>query len=352
MKIAHVNQDRGIAPHEKKGAAIHLSVLRRAFAECGAAVRALDVPDPVRLAAALEAEHAIAPFDLVYERHARGALAGGEFARRRGVPLVLEVNAPLALEDELYRGRSAGADAGERALFASAARVLAVTPEVARYAVERGAAAERVVVCPNAVDSDRFRPRAADDPLRRALVPRGRFALGFHGRLRPWHNFALLVDAFALLLARGTDAHIVVVGEGAFEAHFAARVPVERVTLVGWKPHDETARHVACFDALALTYAADRPFYYSPLKLLEAMAVRAVPVVPRLSTLPEIVGEGTRGLVYPAGDAHALADALALLARDPERASRMADAARAYAEERSWRAVAEDVLQFISDVRA
>ncbi|MFN0244475.1 MAG: glycosyltransferase family 4 protein [Planctomycetota bacterium] len=352
MRIAHVNQDRGIAAHKKKGAWVHVDALRRAFLSLGTDVCALDIPDESELTDALARAHRAAPIGLVYERHALGAFAAGEFTRARGIPHVLEVNAPLALEEELYRRGPSAVEPRERELFAGVQRVLAVSAEVARYVTERGARAECVHVCPNAVDPVQFRPREPNDALRNELVPDGRFALGFHGRLRAWHNFPLLIDAVCLLIDQRVPVHLLVLGEGAFEEHLHDRVPADRVRLLGWQSHDEAARVVACFDAIALTYAADRPFYYSPLKLLEAMAVRAVPVVPRISTLPDAVGDGQRGLVYTAGDPSALAAALRSLAEQPALHERLATNARAYAEQHSWRRIAQDIVEFAAMVRA
>lgn len=352
MKVAHVNQDRGIAPSRKKGAAVHLEVMRRAFRQCGAEVVALDVHERERLSSALSGEHASGAFDLVYERYSRGATTGFEFAHDRRLPFVLEVNAPLALEDELYRAATDGVPAGcERAVFSGAARVLAVSPEVAQYAIDQGADPSRVIVCPNAVDTDVFLPREAGDRLRAELVPEGRFALGFHGRLRPWHNFGLLVDAFEILLRQRESVHLVLLGEGQFEELLKDRVPLDRVTFVGWQPHEQAARVVSCFDALPLSYAADRPFYFSPLKLLEGMAVKAVPIVPRISTLPDVVAHRERGLVYVPGDAEGLAESVCTLIHDPALRRRLGEEARAYAERHSWRDVAQAILDFAQATR-
>ena len=105
MRIAFVNQDRGIDPARKKGAAVHVVAMRRAFERLGATVVAIDERTGrgvrERLLAALE--HA--PLDLVYERYSLHGYAAGQIARARSIPHVLEVNAPLA--DEVRRFRPA-----------------------------------------------------------------------------------------------------------------------------------------------------------------------------------------------------------------------------------------------------
>jgi glycosyltransferase involved in cell wall biosynthesis len=224
---------------------------------------------------------------------------------------------------------------------------------VARYAVQRGAASERVHVRPNGVDTRRFRPRAAGDATRARLVPGQRFTLGFHGRLRPWHGFALFARAAARLLALGEEVHLVLVGEGEFEAPLAeAGVPAERVTRVAWVDHAEIGPYVASFDALPLTYDPTAPCYFSPLKLAEAMACGVVPVLPPLGDLAQAAREGVDALFYPAGDLGELVARLRGLSADPALRARLARGAVESARAKSWSAIAAFVVESVPAGRA
>jgi glycosyltransferase involved in cell wall biosynthesis len=346
MRIAHVNPDPGLAPGKQKGACVHVAALRAAFAALGAEVHAIDGAGEREVREALAALEQDGPLDLVYERHALGRYAAGEHARERGVPHVLEVNAPLEDEEQRFRGPAlAGLDpARQRACFAGAALVLCVSSAVAAYGRARGARRGHVAVVPNAVDPQLFRPRADGDALRAELVPQGRIALGFHGRLRPWHRFEALVAAAGTLLERGVELQLVLLGEGDFGAHWHGRLPQARVTHRPWAEHAQAARIVACFDLLPLCYAPGEPCYFSPLKLLEGMAVGAVPVVPALGDLPRSVRHGRDGLLYPPGEQAAFVAALERLCREPALRQRLGRAARARAEAHTWTDVARGVL--------
>jgi glycosyltransferase involved in cell wall biosynthesis len=225
-----------------------------------------------------------------------------------------------------------------------------VSSECARHAVASGADEARVVVEPNAVDPDLFRPRT-DERLRDELVPKGSLVVGFHGRLRPWHNFALLVEALELLLAEGLPIHLLVLGEGPIRDELGRGPLAKHATIVGWKPHAEAAATVACMDVVPLTYSPDNPFWYSPLKLLEAMAVGAVPIVPRMGDLPNVVMHGVEGLVYAPGDVSALVGAIRSLASDDAWRVFLSRGARRRAERRSWNAIAADVLTLARERR-
>jgi glycosyltransferase involved in cell wall biosynthesis len=75
------------------------------------------------------------------------------------------------------------------------------------------------------------------------------------------------------------------------------------------------------------------------------MAAGLPVVASRLGALPDLVDDGATGLLCPAGDAPALADALAELAGDPERARRMGAFGRAVVlRDHTWDAVVERVL--------
>jgi glycosyltransferase involved in cell wall biosynthesis len=64
------------------------------------------------------------------------------------------------------------------------------------------------------------------------------------------------------------------------------------------------------------------------LVLLEAMAAGRPVVASRVATIPEVVVDGQTGLLVPAGDPLALAEAIARLAADPALARQLGEAGR------------------------
>jgi len=345
MRIAYVNQDPGIRPGAKKGAAVHVAALRRAFRTLGVEVAEIDTPDEQAVRAELEAFAAGGDIDLIYERYSLCNSISSEVALRLSIPHVLEVNSPLADEAERYRPTTPLPSAeSERRLFSSTTHVFAVSSAVAAYARERGASAENVSVVPNAVDLSCFRPRAEDCGRRPELVPEGAFVLGFHGRMRPWHRFDVLVRAARELRQRGCPAFVLTVGRGEFTAELERELPAEAWSCLDWVPHEQVGTVVACFDVLPLTHAHDPDFYFSPLKLQEAMAAAVVPVVPDLGDLPGGVVHGESGWLYTAGDVYGLVSALLQLHSDPEMRRRLGVGAHKKASAHTWTDVAIQVL--------
>ena len=213
--------------------------------------------------------------DVIYERYALGNVAGVLAARRFRLPLLLEVNAPLAEE----RGRFGGltfpkaAQKLETFICRQSDRVLAVTEVLKAKLVEAGAPADRVVVIPNGIDPKQFN---ADQPVpeaKRRLGLEGKVVLGFTGFCRPWHG----LDRVVRLMARRDDvlrdADFLIVGDGPacpglLDLAKELGIP-DRVTVTGVVPRDRLPAHIAAFD---IALQPDVTSYASPLKLFEYMA--------------------------------------------------------------------------------
>ena len=153
------------------------------------------------------------------------------------------------------------------------------------------------------------------------------------GRLDPIKGFDVLVEALALLDARGTRFRCRIIGEGPERGALVARIRrhglADRIDICGAQPQEavQAALHEAALFVLPCVVAADGNRDGIPVAMMEAMAAGAPVVSTRVSGIPELVGEGEGVLVAP-NDASALADALAGLLADPARRERIALAAR------------------------
>jgi glycosyltransferase involved in cell wall biosynthesis len=78
--------------------------------------------------------------------------------------------------------------------------------------------------------------------------------------------------------------------------------------------------YLAAADVAAVTYHPDTGRYFSPLKLFEYLAAGLPVVAADFGEIPHCIRGGETGLLYPPGDAAALADALATLIGDREQA--------------------------------
>ncbi len=359
MRIAYVCADGGIAVFGEKGASVHITAMAAAFRRVGHEVRVLcakrgtgaaDYPVEqvtaqlppaddraakergwIATAAAIEARlvalHSDWPFDMIYERYALWSTAGVRAARRLGVPVVIEVNAPLVAEQAEFRALVLADEARlvEAEVFGCADALAVVSDELAAYVTARGAASGRVHVIRNAVDTGRFTPEVPQAQI--DGVPESAFVVGFSGTLKAWHGLETLLPAFDALLARLPAAHLLVVGDGPrkawIEGYAAGAGIAAAVTLTGWVPHAGLPGVIARMDVATAPYPEAAGHYFSPLKLYEYLALGRPVVASRIGQTARLL-DGTQAAVLVApGDASALTAALLRLAHDPALRARL-----------------------------
>jgi len=267
----------------------------------------------------------------IYERCNLYHLAGSLVSRLTGVPLLLEVNAPLAAERAKFGGLRFErlAAALERFTWRSAQHILPVTRVLGDILVAGGVKPDRVTVIQNGVVLDRFKP-AQPPPDAQRLV------LGFVGFVRDWHGLDGVIDA----LAKEPEAAgltLRVVGDGPVRAALeqqAIQLGIsDRVEFTGLVPHDTVADEVASFD-IALQPAVTA--YASPLKIFDYMAAGCAIVAPDQPNIREILDAGRTALLFPTNEPGAQWSCLRQLLQDPALRARLGGAARKELEQRDY----------------
>ncbi len=388
MNILYLCADRGIPIRGHKGAAVHVRALAEAFTRAGHTVtiltpRAGPADGPAPLAALVEVplppavgddapardrqSQAYAevlyraaleqltrhPSDFIYERYSLWSDVGARLSQATGLPLVLEVNAPLVLEASQYRSLTDHELARqiEAVQFQGAAAISVVSEAVRDYVIAHGAATERVRVLTNGVDPEHFHPAVRGGAVRARWGLDDRIVLGFVGRPRPWHDLETLLAATARLRAEDARYHLLLVGEmpDDLASRLAAHgLPAEAVTLTGPVAHTAVPEHIAAMD-VAVSPHPDLPdFYFSPLKLFEYMACGVPTVASAVGQPARLIRDGETGCLYPAGDAAALADRIRALLAQPDRARDIAWAGAAHVlAQHTWDGNARAVADWI-----
>jgi len=254
------------------------------------------------------------PPDFIYERASLYATAGASLAQLFKVPLILELNAPLAVEQSAYRSAGFGelTALAERWTLNHADAVLAVSSELKNHVLQLGVPSAKIHVVPNGVNLHLFHPAKPDPTVRKNLRLNGGPVLGFVGGLRPWHGVDCLPDLLARLLPRHKSLRLLVVGQGQLRSSlvqaFRAQKLQDHVTFTGAVSHDQIPSIIRQFDvALAPYPRLDHDFYFSPLKLYEYMACGIPVAAAKVGQIAEVVSHGKTGLLHPPGDLDALA---------------------------------------------
>ncbi len=153
----------------------------------------------------------------------------------------------------------------------------------------------------------------------------------FAGRLAPEKGVDLLIEAIAALRPA---ARLEIAGEGPERAaleSLAAELAPGRVRFHGRLGRD---RLLALLRGATVVAVPSRWHENQPMAVLESFACGVPVVVSGLGGLPELVEPGRDGEIVAAGDAAALAGALAAMLADPGRALAMGAAGRAKVERR------------------
>jgi glycosyltransferase involved in cell wall biosynthesis len=272
------------------------------------------LPATVRLWLAVRAHRP----DGIYERYNLFFPAGVWVRRLTGIPLLLEVNAPLAQErarhDKLALKKLASWSEGYS--WRKADFVLTVTEVLAGYVRRKGVADSRIVVIPNGVNRERFGERFDRNEAKRKLGLEGKLVLGFTGFVREWHGLEQVIDWIAEQPDHSA-LHLLVVGDGPARKALEERVRKhglgQQVTLTGIVSREQVGEYVAAFD-VALQPAVVE--YASPLKLFEYLALGCAIIAPCAANIREILVDGENAILFDPANPRGLSQTIARVCGD------------------------------------
>jgi len=227
----------------------------------------------------------------------------------------------------------------ERSAVAEADTVVAPGQRVMEKVVgDRGPRRARREIIPLPVDVDRLiREMGAESritPRSAAPDPTGQEPeVLFFGKLQHLKGPQDLVAAALLLLARGAQARFRFIGNdsgtgplgASMLGHLKSRIPAQfqsRITFDPGRPRSELgkairAATVVCFPSRWEAF---------PMVCLEALALGAPVVASDAGGMGEIIQDGVSGVLFPPGDAAAMADALERVLNDAALRSRLSEA--------------------------
>ena len=249
-------------------------------------------------------------------------LKGAAAARALGLPVVWHVREILPAGN---RRRWFA-----RRLRREARRIVAVSDAVASWIAEEGLG-ERVTVVRNGVEPPADPPDQAS--ARAALdAPRDGVLVGFLGGMAVHKGALDLVEATERALAEAPQLRIVMAAYGppdrveAVRRRLASSSARDRVHLI--PPVDDVFGLLAAVDVVAFSSVWPDSL---PRVVMEAMAAGRPVVAYRTGGVPEMVADGTTGILVEPGDVDGLARGLVELARDEALRRRMGEAAAARA---------------------
>ncbi|MGH7090269.1 MAG: glycosyltransferase family 4 protein, partial [Stellaceae bacterium] len=287
----------------------------------------------------------------LYERYNLFLVAGACLRRLTGIPLLLEVNAPLVEERSRFGGLANRRLAAwvERATWRSADQVLPVTEVLAGHVRAAGIDPRRITVLQNGVGPEFLGGNPDPERIRARYRLEGKTVLGFTGFVREWHGLDRVID----LIADSDPSlrlHLLIVGEGparrSLEARAAELGISERVTMAGVVPREEVPEYVTAYDIALQPHVVP---YASPLKLFEYMALSRAIVAPASPNIREVLVHEETALLFDVADQAAFTAAIRRLVYNPALRQRLGRSARAAidAQGLTWQRNAERIIALI-----
>ena len=270
--------------------------------------------------------------------------------RKLGIPVVYEVRAfweDAAVDHGTTTERSlryALTRRLETSALRRASHVFTICEGLRSDIVGRGIPKEKVTVIPNAVDIESFEPGGEPDSgLKVELGLNSADVIGFIGSFYAYEGLDLLLAALPLILKQRPEVRLLLVGGGPQDAALKAQAQglglADKVIFTGRVPHDQVQRYYDLIDVLAYPRHSIRlTELVTPLKPLEAMAQGRVLVASDVGGHKELIRSGQTGVLFKAGSADALAQAVVSLLTNRSQWPAMRQAGREFVEaERNWK---------------
>ncbi len=294
------------------------------------------------------------PPDFIYQRYARFGWAGVVASLRTQRPLFLEYNG-----SEVWVGRHWDhvgmldlLSRYEHLNLRAADRVFVVSEVERRNLEHAGISCSKIIVNPNGVDTEVFRPDVGGEALRSTMeIRNGETLVGFVGTFGPWHGVQTLVAAIKLIPV-SLPVRFLLVGSGSSHEEVRQLLTAEeqegRVTFTGAVEHEQVPKFLDACDILVSPHvplADGSEFFGSPTKIFEYMAMGKGIVASRLGQIGEVLQDGETALLVEPGNVQELSVAvMRLVESQPLREQLGANARRAAINRHTWKRNAENVL--------
>lgn len=304
----------------------------------------------------------------VYEAHAVSGYGFLRQLRKRKMkkPFIQTVHGVLA--DEYVKALEGGAQT-PRAKLANyfmgrlaqmektAAQDATLIVTVSKYSAEKivqyyDVDRAKIRVASNGVDTQRFRPAANREKIRRQIGVAGRPCVLFVGRLIPRKGLSFLVEAAKQIVKDFKEAVFLIVGDGPMRSQLTAYLReinlLGNFLFLGDVKEQQLPALYNCADVFVLPSIQEG----LGIVLLEAQAT-AIPVVAfDAGGVAEAISAGKTGLLVKP-DSRRLADAILTLLSDASLRAKMGTRGREFVSEHfSWRSCAEKMLQIYREALA
>ncbi len=261
--------------------------------------------------------------DILHTNSSKMGLLGGIAGRLAGVPHIVFTAHGWAFNAPVSRVTRSVLYALSMLIITLSDRTIAVSKAVASHIAP--SLRSRCIVVHNGIPEMTFASRedARTGLKTRGAIPEG-FWLGTIAELHPVKGHVFAIEAFARIAPEFPEAQYLIIGEGSEHKHITHIIKQKglegRVHVVGFMDARATLK---ALDAFVLPSLSEGLSY----AVLEAGAAGVPIIASAVGGIPEIITDGTTGLLVRPRDSAALANAFARIMRDSGLRERLAHAA-------------------------
>jgi colanic acid biosynthesis glycosyl transferase WcaI len=270
-------------------------------------------------------------------------LSGWWIAFARQVPFVFEVRdlwpeslTAVGIGDEnslLHHALAAVA----KSLYERSDRIVVVTPAFKDHLMQHWRVpSEKIAVVENGVETDLFTPSppAANAALRKELGAEGKFLVCYIGTMGMAHGLETLLDAAGQLQRQSSNAHFLLVGEGAEKErikNIAQSRGMANISFLDQQPREKIPAFISASDACLVLLKKTEVFKtVIPTKMLEFMSCARPVILGVDGQARQIIEVAEAGLVIEPENAEELVAAINQLNANRELGTQLGQKGREY----------------------
>ncbi|RJQ24532.1 glycosyltransferase WbuB [Candidatus Parcubacteria bacterium] len=290
--------------------------------------------------------------DFIYERYAFFNLAGVLVAKRKKIPLILEVNELSG--HKRIRGQFFVrlCSVIEKYILCRSVLVVTVSDFLNRIVSSKiDPQKTNVITIPNGVPKAWLERKISLDEvinLRKKYNLHGKKVICFVGGLEHWHNFDLLLQAVKTTQDSISGVVMMFIGDGPLKNFIQNRsralaLQPDSVLFVGKVPHFDVPAYLKMADIAVIPETND---FRSPIKMYEYMAMGLPVVAPKKPAIETAITHKVDGILFEPKNVQSLAYALLQCLSKDELAKKLGqNALQRVLNNFTWEKHAEHILQ-------
>ncbi len=235
----------------------------------------------------------------------------------------------------------------QKNLIIGADKVVTLSDTMKNELVKKGCPEDKIVIIPNGVDIDKFKPLSKDKSLISKLNLENQQVLGFIGSIRFIEGIHLLIKALPRILEELKDVKLLLIGGADAKYYDSLKNLVKKLNLennvifMGEVSHESIQKYYSIIDIIILPRVNMKKCrIVTPIKTIEAMAQCKMLITSDLPALKFSVVPKISGDIFLAENIESLVEKLRFYLKNTNERKKIEENARKYVIENfSWESI-------------